>query len=363
MRLRRARVRLLLASTLLVQSGCWPSTSVQRVVHGRTLDGPEVSEQAYAMYARGAYHEARGELQAAAAAYRAALDSDAKSAAIWTRLGAVTCTATPGDAQEAFERALALDENHAPAWFEQARCLQRNGQPAPALASAERAVALSPGATDVNLLVVRLYEESQRTELAERWLLALVVREPQVLAHWGELLSFAQAHGRVELALYARQALAQRAERDSASALVRPVRAASAGAVPAEVALDELQRALAAGDLELARVIAARARISPARLSVLALAGGHPALAAAQAELVLGAEADNSDALVAALSAAQLAPDEERLERLLRVSSTGGAPSAEAAALLAALIRWRVGEQAAQAWQRAYAQSTGAGKN
>lgn len=337
--------RLLLPAlaALAFASACIPSRSVPRVVQGRTVIGRRIEAGAYAAYTRGAYHEQRGEREAALSAYREALRVDPDSAAIWTRIGALTCEAHADDARDAFAKAVALDAEYAPAWAERARCEHTHDEPDAALAAARRAIALDASNTLANVVVARVYGATGRGQLAKSWLFALVLRSPEPNAHWTELALAARAAGDLALAAHAEAELARRrAHWDTAPHSREPK------APPSPT----LHAALGAGDLERLRTLAAEAHLSPRALALLLAAHGFDAAAQQQAELVLDANPRDADAWIASVVAA--APDPERLAALLSRARATPSPEPLGAEAFADLLAAFVGTEAAQAWRRAY---------
>jgi predicted Zn-dependent protease len=330
----------------LALSGCGAGTSVPRVMQGRTVEGPFVSDAAYSAYARGAYLEARGQSAAAIEAYRAALAADGSSAEIWTRLGVLYCREHPDDAEDAFAEAIELAAEYAPAWSARAACRQSRGQLDPALTDALRAVQLAPDDSDANLLVARLYEAQRRLPEAKVWLLGLVLRSPEPSAHWAALVAVAEAASDPALARRARTELAAREARRERALR----RTNEAEAEPSSELLD----ALRAQNLAHARAVASRQRVDARTLALLAAARGSPAVAVEQANIVLAADPSDPDALVAALYAAASQGDGQRFAGLLERVEHTRAPSPLAARLLGELLRWYVDDDAARAWSRAY---------
>jgi tetratricopeptide (TPR) repeat protein len=343
-------LRWALAAFALASSACAPSTSVQRVIHGRTVEGPEVSEDAYAAYARGAYFEARGQSAAAIQAYREALDSGSANPAAWTRLGALYCREHARDAEAAFESAIGLDAGYAPAWSARAECRYSRRELEAALADALRAVRLDAEDTAANLLVARVYQAQNRLADAKAWLFALVLQSPEVRAHWVALGAFAAASHDEALAGYSRAELVRR------GAGAEVMTNAEGRGKPAPAALSsELRNALDDDDLPRARAIATDEGIDARTLGVLAASNGYPALADRQATLVLEADPSDPDALIVALAVAQAGGATDRLRSLLQRASSIGRPSPLGARLLGDLIRWLVDERAERDWLDAYA--------
>jgi tetratricopeptide (TPR) repeat protein len=332
-----------------VLGACASSTSVERVIHGRTVEGPEVSEDAYSAYARGAYLEARGQSAAAIQAYEEAREWDSTNPGIGTRLGVLYCRERPKDAEDAFDDALELDTEYAPAWAARAECRYSHGQLDAALADASRAVRLDASDTAANLLVANVYRAQDRLVEARAWLFALVLRSPEANAHWAALRSLAESAHDDALGRFAASELERRRARRQVGAEAAP------GAKPAPANLSsELVAALNAGDLPGARAIAAREQISPRTLAVLVMMNGYPALAERQATLLLEADPADPDALITALTAAEITGATPRLEALLRQTSSDRRPSPLGARLFADLVRWLVDGDAARDWLDAY---------
>jgi tetratricopeptide (TPR) repeat protein len=330
--------------------GCGSGASVPRVMHGRTVEGPVVSDVAYAAYARGAYLEARGERAAAIAAYRAALTADGDGAATWTRLGVLYCADRPAAADDAFGESIALAPRYATAWSSRAECRRSRGELEAALADALRAVGLAPDDTSANLLVARLYQEQRRVPEAKAWLLGLVLRAPEPSEHWAALAALAEATSDPALARHARSGLAEREARRERGE--RPAR------TPPEAPSQELLAALREQDLPRIDALAARQRIDARTLALLAAAHGSTALAEQQASLVLAADPSDPDALLAVLTTAASAGDSARLASLLEGADGERRPGSLGARAMTDLLRWLVSEEAATAWARAYGART-----
>lgn len=342
-------LRYALAAFALTSSACAPSTSVQRVSHGRTVEGPEVGADAYAAYAHGAYLEARGQPTAAIQAYREALDSGSAKPAIWTRLGALYCREPTRDAEAAFDNAIGLDEGYAPAWSGRAECRYSRRELDAALTDALRAVRLDADDTAANLLVARIYRAQNRLADAKAWLFALVLKSPEVRAHWVALDAFVAASHDEALAGYTR---AQLARRSAGAQLTTDAEGRGRQAPP--TLSNELRQALNEDDLPRARAIATEEGVNARTLGLLAASNGYAALADRQATLVLEADPSDPDALIVALAVAQANGATERLRSLLQRANTVGRPSPLGARLLGDLIRWLVDERAEQGWLDAY---------
>lgn len=326
------------------------STSVVRVVDGRPIEGRFIDTATYALYARGAYHEQHGELAHARAAYAAAAERDPKSAAIWTRLGAVQCAGKDPGYERSFAVAANEDPTYAPLWRERATCALGRGKPRRAVEAAETAVLLEPEDEQNSLVLARALDRDGRTDDALRWLHALTVARPRAVAAWTLLQAIAKRRGRDAERLRAAQALAELSATDPTRAAGEP----HPSPAP-ESELDALDRALGAGELTRARRLAVTAGVRADRLAVRAAALGSAGAAGEQAELVLAADPTNGNAWVAALVAADLDGDPERFRRALDALAREALPPEPLAArLMAALLARRVGADAARAWLEAY---------
>ena len=344
----RAEATLALLGCTLLSLACSSSRSTERVFNGRTLPGHYIEPEAYAAFTRGAYHEARGEWAEAERAYQQALQSDATSPDIWTRLGAIACRTDLEQALERFDQARA-SEGYAPAWAERARCLDAHQKPEAALEAARHAIRLDPEDRDMNLLVARLYHATAKQEQARAWLFAWLLLEPQLGRGDTELLEQSSRLGDPALTALLQGELARRRRitagqlSDTSALADRPIE--TPGGVLG---------ALRAGDLAAARVAAANDKISPLGLALLATHNGRPELGLAQAQLLLAANPNDADALIAALDAASLTGDEASFRSLLRGAGSTELPALQRAKVLAKLLRSRIGSDAADHWQDAY---------
>lgn len=292
------------------QLGCGALTPpVARTVDGVTSEGRFIEPNAYALYAVAALREAHGKYRDALALYQQALELDGRGPEIRTRVAAIACKLRERAlADEAFSRALDSDADYGPAWFELALCRKSRADLAGAASAAERALELDPERYETSLLAAELAE--LRGNHARAWLL------------------------RDALATHAADSLqVQRAVLDAAKRAGHRARAGRA------------EQALA----RLARPQAERRAPDGVALALEALARGDVTAARREAEQVLGADPSNGDALVLALSTADLQQDHMGFARLLHGSSEPGRPASPAVlGALEALLARRISAQAAQ---------------
>ncbi|MBK7583466.1 MAG: tetratricopeptide repeat protein [Myxococcales bacterium] len=319
-------------------SGCiFGEGSVTRVYAGRSVEGPYITPEAYAHYAQGVIEESQGNFAKAQAEYQRVLLDDDSSADVWTRLGAVLC-ATRQEATSAFAKAEELDPKFAPMWRERARCTLAGGNAAAALAQAERAVALDPDDELASLTVASALAKLGRNDEAQRWVLALSLRGPPSPA--------------------VKEALG-RSVAPSPAAPSPPPRSDALGAHfsnERRPTLADVDRALAERAPARARRLAKLVGLRTSHLALRAAALGVTDVARTEAARVLDADPNDSDALIAALSAASLDGDPAGVAALLtRGGAEPLAPSSLGVRLFAELLRRRVGKDAAAIWLEGWA--------
>lgn len=283
--------------------------SVARRVDGVTSEGRFVEPEAYALYAVAALREAHGQWREALELYERVLDIDDRGPELPTRIGAVACRLREQErANRAFAAAERADPDYGPLWFELAQCRKARGDWPSALRAALEAVRLDPERPEASLLAADLAELAGNPTLAWQLRDALATHAPDSAAAQRGLLAAAE-----------RSRDLVRAER--ASAALRQLRERAGVAQPRS----DTNRAFAA------------------------LSRGDVAEAKREAETLLGADPSNGDALLIALTIADLEQDHAAFNALLQRSPEAGTPiSAELRGALAALLARRVSAEAAQ---------------
>lgn len=302
-----------LALVVLVAPGCtlFGPSSVTRRVHGRTIEGPFVSPEAYAAFVRGSVHEAHGELTAAKSAYEMAAREAPDLAEPLARLGAVRCRAGD-DPSEAFRRAGELDPELATVFIERARCDLLRGHAREAIAPAQTAMRLAPSDPTTSLLLIDVLRGANDVAGAVRVESGLRARfpdDPRIVA------------------------LSARSSAVRASAEPRGLEA-----------LGPVDDAVRRGDEPAAERLASTARISLATVALRAAALGRAAHAARLAALVFEADPTSSDARIALLVANDLLRDDDGFRRALAPlldKEPDVPPSPLGAALLVDVVRRR----------------------
>jgi tetratricopeptide (TPR) repeat protein len=293
-----------LAVVLGVTSGCRGGAEVTRIVDGRLERGRAIDEEAYAASFRAGIFDASGDRERALEELERALVADPDSPELLTRYGEVACGATrsspphPASALSAFSRALTLEPTYAPAWLGRARCLELLGREPEALAAAELAAAYDPEDVPTTELIARLLFAFGRRAEAWAWLDGLATLAPESPeAQRARLVAASRQHDR-QRELVARRALEALGAR-----------------LPGDAGL-ELDRAIERGDLAAARKAALGLGLTGSGLA-LVLARRAPVLGLAQGEAVLLADPTESDAWIAALTAADALADRGSFERIL----------------------------------------------
>lgn len=302
---------------VVLLGACGPAHTTERVFAGQTVVGPYIAPEAYSAFAEGVYFEEHGDAAAALAAFRRAQALDEDSPAIAARIGALLCRSQPDAGLDALETS-GVARDYAPAWAARGSCLYAQRKADDALEAARRAVRLDPENAEANLLVARIHRERAEPERAGAWLFGWLLRDPHASASWRSIAEEATLSGDVSLATLART-------------LGSSADVAAASAEPPQPD-----------------------PVRPVPLATGALRQGQPALALEQARLALAANPRDADALVAAAYAAALLGDEAALLSVLQQARATQPPGATLAPLLADLIRFRIGDAAAERWFGAY---------
>jgi tetratricopeptide (TPR) repeat protein len=282
---------------------------VVRSVDGVTSEGRFIEPDAYALYAVAALREARGQWGEALTLYQRALDIDGHGPEIKTRIAAVACKLRQNAvADRAFAAAARAAADYGPLWFELAQCKKARGELDGAQSAALEAIRLDPERYEASLLAADVAE--LRGDRALAWQLrdALGTHAHGSLIVQRSILAAATKSGDRVRAARARATLAGLP--------------ASADAALTQAGVPRALAALEHGDLTAAKREAAR---------------------------LLGADPGNGDALIIALSVADLEQDHAAFSALLEQAAEPGTPASPAVlSTLAALLSRRVSAQAAQ---------------
>lgn len=293
--------------------GC-QGENVVRVFNGHEVSGRWISPDSYAAFTVASLEEAKGDERAALHAYERALAEDPNNAAAWGRIGAIQCTSSRREADHAFARAEAIEPDLESPWVARAACALRRNEPEAAVTYGKNAVALSPGDPEANRIVALSLEKRGDSRAAERWRRGF------------SLVSTLEVDGREQ----------------------------------SKGPSDALSKAIDDANVVAAERAAIRARVGSAELSLRAVSRGKLGLAETVASRVLDADPSNSDARIAALAAADLGRNEDAFESTLAAVPPGSAlPTQHGAGLLEAILRRRVGDDAARAWRAAYGAAAG----
>lgn len=316
---REARAAIICCALL---GGCASYSSTTRIFDGRTEEGSVISEEAYALYLRGALEEAAERWPQALEAYDRALRASPDSAPLHVRLGRVACKLGVGRRADAeFARAEALDPSYAPLFYGQAECAEQRGRHRAAVGYAERALGLASDDLAATLQLAALYERAREPQAALTLLVSFAATHPDSDAGWSALWSLTQRQSDPLWTTLAK-------ERSQSAAIASLPTATPCPPVSTEApGRKEVLMALATGDAARARRIALNCRFGGVNLAELALAAGQPAFALREVQRVLGADPDNSEAFSMALLAAHRALDDAALEELLHKERQLSAPT------------------------------------
>ncbi len=236
----------------LLVAGCAGHATVVRRSAGHEYVGRHVPAEAYAAYARGLAHEARGEAALAEQEFSEACQADPASGSAWAGRGRVACPTDLERAESLFARGLELAVERVPVLLARAECRLSHGDREGALSDAEVAMRLAPDAPRVSTLL-------ERSLLAE---------------------GHVEAARRVALTARLRGVFVRRREVSSGSDTT------------------ELDAVIRTADLASVRR-AARGQVEPGTLALRLFALGQPRMAEEQAIWVLSADPDQTDAAVA----------------------------------------------------------------
>ncbi len=309
--------RVLAAACVVLGCGCARAPWVERAYGGHVVEGRPIEAAAYAAFLRGAIAEASGDSRGALSAYQGAAALDPNGPEIWTRVGAVRCALDPRDAQadDAFARALRVDDRYAGVWTAKAKCALARKDDAAMASAARRAAELDPSPDGAHSLLARA-GHAVRDATTRDALVALTATASDRVAAWDALAAWAESRGDVALwakALEAvvtiaparRDAVARAAEELAGAGEIAEARAIAAAAATAEdrplseerhplavrLAVDD---ALAQGDARAVELRATRAHVDLEEVAARALLAGRRDLARGLASIVLRADPDAS---------------------------------------------------------------------
>lgn len=321
-------------------TGCFGGPyTVTRVVDGRRVVGPFVSQNAYSAYLQGATLEAEGKNREALVAYEQALRHDPESPDLWTRVGAVKC-ALGDNPHSAFARAVALDSEYEAAWAALAHCHLARGEDERALQALRTAVSVEPQRRENIIELARVLELVGKAEEARRWLDALAIAEPK---------SVEVHRARLELALRTGDRVRVEASARRFVELAPDVSRELSERVPSLSPLARIDDALLRHDLDEARRLALSARVANGTVALRAVRLGRLSEGRELAQMALAADPADSDARVAAAAVAELTRDDAALDEALSDLPAEAAPLSELGRnLIGEMVRRRLGESGAR---------------
>ena len=315
----RARPKRVCAAALLLLSVSCTTAPVLRVSGGKAFEERPISPTAYAAYARARLLEARGDLAAAAAQYKLVLAADPESTEAMVRLAVVYCMSSAEQSAALFSKAEQLDATSAKLWLERASCELRQGQFRAASDDAKRALSIEPALVPALTVVIAASSALNDADAGLVWLRAALAANPSDVRLWNALFEHKRAPRAEQL--YAAAQLERLRPRDSSA--IPPRRSSGLlhrGTQPdANTTLLEfaLNHALDHGSVDSARNFATSLGLNPQQMAERALSRGAFSVAAAQSELLLAVNPENSAAWVVGLVAADQLMQSERVAMLL----------------------------------------------
>ncbi len=317
-----------------------------RVVDGREVAGRYIDAEAYDAFIRGTIAEADGDLDVAAAWYERASEYDPAGVEPRARLGGVLCARNPADrasADKVFARAIEIGPDHGITFVRRARCELVRKEPALAERDARHALVLDPDDGDATRVLADALLLSGKDDDAARVLDGWVLWSSGARQAWRAVAELALR--RHDIARW------REATKQLANGLLPAERSQLKQVGDGAHAMERIDRAIAAGELADARADAVAAGMGSSTVAVRACAMGRWQAAVQQAELVLGADPADPDAL-AVLSAV---PEWDGGRRSAGVASaTTRRVSPLAALVLADALRRRLGSGASDAFLGAY---------
>ncbi len=331
-------------SALFAVAGCG-GPAVVRVVDGREIPGPFISDSAYLQMAKGAEAEARNQLDVALSHYEQAAEEDTESAAVWVELGRLRCVLRHDEAsvKEAFEKAETLDAEDAGLWKARAVCSKAQGNKSEALQHADKARSLDPGSDEIGLLHAELLELLGREDEAFAELHELTIRHPASLGGHLALMRLSQKQ---------KKAWAVEAAEGALRSMARGDRVEGLHWVRGEY--EALDRFLIEGNMEEAKREGRRMKMEPGDVALRAALFGRAKECRELGELIALSDPANVLAWMAYAVGADLERNEsayqEAIKGLRRVETGGRRPTKLAVMLFTELMERRVGLEGARAY-------------
>lgn len=258
--------------------GCGAQTRVPRTQRGDAISARPIRPQAYEAFARASLADESGDGTEALAWYLRAAELDDEEPETWTRIARLRCERDPAGAEQAVRKSLAIDAEYEPAWRARGHCALVHHDARAAEAALTKAATLDPLDVDAALDLATALTALGRSSEAERWLLSLATLFPTRSEVWAAMRGPTEALQRYAVLRVSRHDGAEihRAERavlEWAGRGELPWARAFAGAWVDTLGRDVSCRAsvmgrwavddaLMGGHIELARVRAARCRIT-----------------------------------------------------------------------------------------------------
>jgi len=328
-------------------SGC--GSRVTRVVDGHSVEGRQISPQAYALYLAARLAEERGELDLALCRYAEVLEEDPDATEAWIRQGSLECRRNPDQGIRSLERAEELDPNHPQVFAARAECARQRGDKMAALQFAQRSFELGPTDLEMTGHLARALFDLERQALAEAVLLGWLHRspgDPRVFELWASLSPDSKMLRQLVLAGSGSTQVRERLRGPLAESTTNSPMLATLQQRGLSLALDD---ALARGDRDLVLSLARQQRLPLLELVARARSRGAFELELELGLIALWLAPNRVPLFLRTLEvAARLGNREAEAELLGRFPSPEQALTSEDRALLRRLLELRVGAEAAR---------------